>query len=168
MPKKPDWYAQFEGIVEKLSSFHPDQPLNRVDVEKLLKVKRTEATRILNLAGGKNGLLNARTLLLYVESRREDAGHDRRRRDKLAHVVASERSMAPLRDRTFRLPKLPSIEDIPETVQFSNGVLTLRYESFEDLFTQIFLLAKAAQFDGERLLDLVARSLPAKLSEASA
>lgn len=159
MPKKPDWYRQFEGIVERLSNLPPDQELIRQSIEGIFGVKRTEARRIFVIAGGEGRFIKVSALLKYVESRREDAGAQRKRKNRLAHTIATEKCLAPARTAAFRLPKLPSVGDIHPDVRFESGVLFVPYGGFEDLVAKMLTLAKAMQFDTEKFREMAEHGL---------
>src|ERR1051326_5557868 len=167
MPKKPTWYQQFEGIVEALKKLPDDQPIRRFEVQSLLHVGRTEATRIMSLAGseqvGAYTIVKADALVRYLESRREDAGLARKRKNRIAHTVATERALQPARSATFKLPKLPMVGDLSADIEFQDGVLSTRYQGFEDVVGKLVSLAKAMQFDPERFRELAEAGLAAEV-----
>jgi hypothetical protein len=166
MPRKPEWFANLEPILERLSSLDALQPMNRRDVEDMFAVKKTEANRIMEIAGpdpqlsgGRLMIVRAGSLLRYVESRRGEVKKERKRRSAIAHTVATEASITPARYATFKLPKVPSFDDLGDSVTFCNGTLTVHYVSFEDLMAKLVSLGKAGLHQADRFQEIVQKSL---------
>lgn len=176
MARKPEWFANIEGIRERLSSLHAEQMLGRADVEKLFDVKRTEAARILEVSGGlmpgqgRRAIVHAHELLAYVESRRGEVKKERKRRAAVAQVVAEESSISPARYSNFKLPKVPSFDEL-KGIRFSPGgtfygtefrdvaTLSIDYGSFEDLMVKLVALGKAMLHQEGRFEEIVEKSL---------
>jgi hypothetical protein len=170
MARKPDWYANFEPIMSRLSSLEPTRQLVRKNVEELFGVKRTEANRIMQIAGaqsigqGAKTMIEVRTLVLYLESRRGDFKKERKRRNAFAHVVATEAAISPARYATFRLPPIPNFDALGDSLQFRNGVMSIRYESFEDLISKIISMGQAGLHQSDRFRELVEQGLIGEVS----
>lgn len=165
MARKPEWFAQIEGIRERLSSLHPEATLVRVDVETLFSVKRTEATRIFQIAGGiglgrgQTALITAGHLLRYVESRQGEVKKERKRRAAFAQVVAEEAAISPARHSNFKLPKVPSFDELGDAVSFRAGEMKVKYESFEDLMSKLVSLGKAGLHQSDKFQEMVESGL---------
>jgi hypothetical protein len=166
MPRKPDWYANFEPILERLSSLDPAQGLSRPTVQEIFAVKKTEATRVMKVAGavpaGPLLFVKASALLAYVESRRGEVKKERKRRSAIAHTVATEASITPARYATFKLPKVPNFDDLGDAVSFREGTLLLKYSSFEDLIAKLMSLGKAGLHQADRFQEIVEKSLESR------
>jgi hypothetical protein len=166
MARKPDWYANFEPILSRLSSLEPGRKLERKHVEELFTVKRTEANRIMEIAGaqsigqGAKTVIEAGTLRAYVESRAGDFKKERKRRAAVAQVVAEESAISPARHSNFKLPKVPSFDDLGDAVSFCAGAMTVKYDSFEDLMSKLVSLGKAGLHQSERFQEIVEKGLP--------
>lgn len=165
MARKPDWYANFEPILSRLLSLEPARKLQRKHVEELFEVKRTEANRIMEIAGatptgqGARTVIEVGTLKAYVESRRGDFKKERKRRAAVAQVVAEESSISPARYSNFKLPKVPSFDDLGDAVSFREGSMTVKYESFEDLMSKLVSLGKAGLHQSDRFQEIVEKGL---------
>jgi hypothetical protein len=151
--------------MERLSAMHPDQPLGRADVEQIFSVKRTEARRIIEIAGPDptpeyaRAIVLAGVLLRYVESRRGEVKKERKRKNAIAHVVATEAAISPARHSTFKLPKVPSFDELGDAVSFREGALTIQYSSFEDLMAKLVSMGQAALHKSDLFQELVEKSL---------
>lgn len=161
MPRKPDWYANFESILERLSTLHNEQ-ITRQAVEEIFGVKKTEAVRIMRVAGGwtagKSMFVLGTALILYVESRRGEVKKERKRRSAIAQTVATEASITPARYSTFKLPPVPNFDELTD-ISFEAGALRVGYVSFEDLMVKLVSLSKAMLHQADRFQEIVEKSL---------
>jgi hypothetical protein len=139
MPAKPRWYQQIGSIIERAQAWNPEQLLNRIDIQELFGVKRTEATRILEIVGcdkaGFHILTKAENVLAYVRSIRDTPAYlkEHRRRTRLARTVATEAAMQPAREVKVILLKQPSFDNLLEGISFvglscDEGEIRIRYE----------------------------------------
>ncbi|SRR5229473_677713 len=162
MPRKPDWFANTEPIIERLANLEPTQSLNRRNVEDLFSVRKTEAIRVMKIAGaasvGRNMKIPASMLLKYVESRVGDFKKERRRRAGIAKVVTMEASISPARHASFKLPPVPNFDELTG-ITFDCGILRVEYFSFEDLMVKMISLSKAMLHQEGRFEEIVEKSL---------
>lgn len=157
MPKLPLWYVRVPEILAQLRTPATPPFLDRAAVEKLFRVSRRQAIRLLGSARGyqvgKTFLIERQSLIEFLEGlENSGAAPEARARkrsvaaalDEVAHYATAQRVRIPTRPDIFeRRP-----DNLPATLELvAPGKLQISYRGAEDLLAQIVELAAAAAND---------------------
>lgn len=159
MPPCPKWFTRIEKIEVCLENQPPQARLGRAEVAALFGVQRTEAQRILRLAGGagqdQRWDIPARRLLAWVQDRAPEADRENARRETHSRL---DKDLNPAwRKHEFttwdRIPH--RIEDWPTGVTLEPGVLHIRYNAPNELFETLMQVAQIAADDYDRFVSRI-------------
>ena len=159
MPAKPVWYSKINDIIAELSQL-PRPFVDRATVEFLLGVGRRRAQQIMAPCVtdrvGANGLADRDALILRLKSlgAGEEAYYERRRRQKVAEVLARlQRERA---ERPQLLVEAPiqvvtqEFENLPTGVRLEPGRITVTFEGPHQALEKLLALAMAISNDFQR------------------
>lgn len=162
MPAKPQWYRRIPAALDTLRQ--PGQAdIDRAALERLLRVSRRDAVRLLNKFGASqvgNALKIDRAELIRcleaVASGQDYQAERRRQQTAARHLVQAEQDV---KARSIPIPAppsipLPTISGLPETVALEPGRLSIRYRDPEDLLQQLLILARSICHDHHAFLEL--------------
>jgi hypothetical protein len=165
MPSPPQWFQCLDDALEALREY-PRPVVDRASLEKLLRVSRRTAIRLLHAFGGsqagKTFLIGHEELLVALESVRagEPFQQEGRRRRRLEEDLDDTRRS--LRARQVKLPvaadprpgpSLPSGLRLPRP-----GVLEVEFASGEELLGRLYELVRMASEDLEAVEELLAKA----------
>ena len=151
MPRKSEWIEQLPSALEELRQF-PASVVDRAILEKVLRIERRTAIRLMNRFGGfqtgKTFLIDRLQLIEQLEQLDcgDDATVERDRRARLADELEKTRRLAPgrkvkidvasdVRDRRMK--------DLPAGIHLQPGELRIEFFGAEDLLRHLFELSQA-------------------------
>ncbi len=151
MPRKPEWIEQLPFALEELRLF-PAPVIDRAILEKVLRIERRTAIRILNRFGGfqsgKTFLIDREKLIARLEeiSRGEDVTAERDRRARLSDELEKTRRLAP--GRKVRIDTAADVRDrvladLPAGIHLRPGELRIEFFGAEDLLRHLYELSQA-------------------------
>jgi hypothetical protein len=157
MPKLPLWYLRVPAILAELRTPGAPPFLDRPAVEKLFRVSRRQAIRLLGVARGyqvgKTFLVERDALIGYLEGLENSGAAPQARARKrsvaaaleeVANYAAAQRVQVPARADVLRR----RAANLPAAIELvAPGRLQISYRSAEDLLAQIVELAAAATND---------------------
>ena len=151
MPTKSQWLLELPAIVAQLNNL--DVPvIDRACVEKLFGVARRRAIHLMHEFGGyqsgRTFLIDRHLLIrrLTAEADGDEYEYESRRRHKLSESLAAlelQAKGAKIKVEVTPLAYQSTRRTLPAGVELSNGVLTVRYASNEELVQKLFVLAQA-------------------------
>ena len=157
MPKLPLWYLRVPEILEQLQASAAPPFVDRAAVEKLFRVSRRQAIRLLGFANGyqvgKTFLIERQSLIQFLQSF-ENSGAAPVARARKRSVAAALNEVA--HSATAQRVRVPAPSDIferrpanlPAAIELiAPGKLQISYRGAEDLLAQIVELAVAATND---------------------
>jgi hypothetical protein len=163
MPAQPQWFQWVDVALEELRAF-PGPVLDRAGVEKLLRVSRRTAIRLLHQFGGyqagKTFLIGREDLIAALESvrAREAFQQEGRRRRRLEDDLERTR-----RDWRARQVKLPAAAEPRQAASLPaglrivrTGVLEVEFANGEELLGRLYELVRIAGEDLEGFERLLA------------
>ena len=151
VPRKSEWIEQLPSALEELRGF-PAPVIDRAVLEKILRIERRTAIRLLHRFGGfqtgKTFLIDRLQLIARLEAidRGEDAAFERDRRTRLADELEKTRRLAP--GRKVRIDAAPDVrdrrmKDLPAGIHLQPGELRIEFFGAEDLLRHLFELSQA-------------------------
>ena len=157
MPAQPSWYLRLPEILVQLRAEGAPPFFDRIAVEKLFRVRRRQAIRLLGAARGyqigKTFLVERQSLIDFLERVEASgaAGQARARKDRVLAVLnevsnhaAAQRVHIGTGTDVFR--RKPA--DLPDSIELvAPGRIQISYAGAEDLLARIADLAAAATND---------------------
>lgn len=151
MPRKSEWIEQLPSALEELRQF-PASVVDRAILEKVLRIERRTAIRLMNRFGGfqtgKTFLIDRVRLIEQLEQldRGEAVTIERDRRSRLADELEKTRRLAP--GRKVRVDVAPDVrdrrmKDLPAGIHLKPGELRIEFYGAEDLLRHLFELSQA-------------------------
>ncbi len=159
MPAKPAWYGRIDEAIRFLEA-HPRPFVDRATVEFLLGVGRRRAQQIMAPCVvdrvGANGLAGRKEMIdrLRRLAEGEDGYYERRRREKLAQVLAELRRAR--LERPQLLVEAPAqivrqeFDNLPEGVSLEPGRITISFDDPRQALEKLLALAMAIGNDYDR------------------
>ncbi|MBK9169089.1 MAG: hypothetical protein IPM24_16685 [Bryobacterales bacterium] len=154
MPRKREWLQHLPDAIATLEASR-DPVADRRTVERLLRVGRRQAVRLLHGFGGYQA---GRTFLierghLIRQLRRaaesEDAEREGRRREQLSERLEAVRRQTVARRVVIQPPAPPAGDGLPPGIHLGAGQLHIEYSSCEQLLERLLGLAQAIGQDFE-------------------
>ena len=157
MPAQPSWYLRLPEILAQLRAEGAPPFFDRTAIEKLFRVRRRQAIRLLGTSRGyqigKTFLVERQSLIDFVEQVEASgaAGQARARKDRVIAVLnevsnhaAAQRVHIGTGPDVFR--RKPA--DLPDSIELvAPGRIQISYAGAEDLLARIADLAAAATND---------------------
>jgi hypothetical protein len=151
VPRKSEWIEQLPSALEELRQF-PASVVDRAILEKVLRIERRTAIRLMNRFGGfqtgKTFLIDRVRLIEQLEQldRGEAVTIERDRRSRLADELEKTRRLAP--GRKVRVDVAPDVrdrrmKDLPAGIHLKPGELRIEFYGAEDLLRHLFELSQA-------------------------
>jgi len=163
MPRKAAWLQQVPSAIECLRAF-PAPVVDRSTVEKLFKVSRRDAIRLLHRFGGfqagRTFLIDRLELITRLEAlfRTDEYQQEARRRERLSERLAetqrewkARRISIPVRNPAHRI----TVEGLPVTTRLTKGRLEIEFKNAVDLLQQLADLSRAISDDYDRFEQLL-------------
>ena len=158
MAAKARWLLEIPSIVEQLMSLNTPV-VDRAICERMFRVQRRRAIDLMQRFGGyRSGntvLLNRLDLIRRLQEMATDPDieqeHERKRRLS-DHLVKLEkyRRAAAVQIHVSPAAANGTAADLPASISFAPGRLTVQYNSVEELLTRLYELAQAAANDFDR------------------
>jgi hypothetical protein len=156
VPAKPAWYGKIDDVIQQLEAL-PRPFVDRATVEFLLGVGRRRAQQIMAPCitdrVGANGLADTALLIdrLRRLSKGDDGFYERRRRQKLAEVLATLHQQRvqhpPLLVEAPAAVLAQEFENLPPGVQLAPGRITLDFTEPREALEKLLALAMAISND---------------------
>ena len=151
MPRKTEWIEQLPAALEELRAF-PAPVVDRAVLEKVLRIKRRTAIRLMNRFGGfqtgKTFLIDRLQLIEQLEllARGDDVTFERERRARLSDELEKTRRLAP--GRKVKIDAAADVrdrrkKDLPAGIHLQPGELRIEFYGAEDLLRHLFELSQA-------------------------
>jgi len=171
MNSYPSWIHRIPEMLEALALLDREW-IDRELVESVFDLRKTAAFHLLrrlgaqrcgNSLGISRGRLTARLREMqehpdwHWESTRRQAV---RRRIECLETDRHRRSLVPVDAALEKQMKELRTAGLPDTIQLTAGLLTIRCNSMQDLLRQLVLLAKMADSDYESLRGLIEAPVP--------
>jgi hypothetical protein len=164
MPRKSEWTEQLPSVLDELRRF-PAPVVDRAILEKVLRIERRTAIRLMNRFGGfktgKTFLIDRLQLIEQLEEidRGDDVTFERERRARLADELEKTRRLAP--GRKVKIDVAPDVrdcrmKDLPSGIHLQPGELRIEFFGAEDLLRHLFELSQAMVNDFGRFQAAVA------------
>jgi hypothetical protein len=158
MPRKAEWTEQLRDALDELRKF-PAPVIDRAVLERVLRVERRTAIRLMNRFGGfqsgRTFLIDRLQLIAQLEQldRGDDATAERERRTRLADELEKTRRLAP--GRKVRIDTAADVrdrvmKDLPAGIHLRPGELRIEFFGAEDLLRHLFELSQAMVNDFAR------------------
>jgi hypothetical protein len=158
MPRKAEWTEQLRDALDELRKF-PAPVIDRAVLERVLRVERRTAIRLMNRFGGfqsgRTFLIDRLQLIALLEllDRGDDATAERERRTRLADELEKTRRLAP--GRKVRIDTAADVrdrvmKDLPAGIHLRPGELRIEFFGAEDLLRHLFELSQAMVNDFAR------------------
>jgi hypothetical protein len=158
MPRKSEWTEQLPAALDELRQF-PAPVVDRAILEKVLRIERRTAIRLMNRFGGfqsgKTFLIDRLHLIEQLEEidHGDDVSIERERRARLADELERTRRLAPGRKVKIEAPAAVRdrrMKDLPAGIHLQPGELRIEFFGAEDLLRHLFELSQAMVNDLER------------------
>ncbi len=158
MPRKCEWLQQLPAALEELHRF-PSPVVDRAVLEKVLRVERRVAIRLMHRFGGfqagRTFLIDRIRLLEKLEllAGGEDVTAERERRARLAGELEKTRRLQPgreIRIDTSADARNRVLRDLPAGIHLRPGELRIEFFGAEDLLRHLFELSQAITNDYAR------------------
>lgn len=169
MPRKSEWTEQLPAALEELRRF-PASVVDRAILEKVLRIERRTAIRLLHRFGGfqtgKTFLIDRLQLIEQLEQLDcgDDATIERDRRTRLADELEKTRRLAPGRKVKIEVPVEVldrRMKDLPAGIHLKPGELRIEFFGAEDLLRHLFELSQAMVNDFARFQSAIEEDVPA-------
>jgi len=159
MPRKSEWYQHVPSALEELEHF-PAPVVDRAALERLLRLGRREAIRLMHRFGGyqagRTFLIDRSDLVrqLEVVAAGDEFSREEQRRLRLTdHLSKVRRELAARRVRIERLPDRAG-DELPAGVRLEPGLLEIEFMDTEQLLQRLLGLARAISADYEKFRHL--------------
>lgn len=157
MPKLPLWYLRVPEILAQLRTDGAPPFLDRPAVEKLFRVSRRQAIRLLGCANGyqvgKTFLVERQSLIGFLDSLENSGAAPEARARKRSVAAALNEVVHYATAQQVRVATRPGVFDrrpdsLPAAIELvAPGKLQISYQDAEDLLAQLVELAAAAAND---------------------
>jgi hypothetical protein len=160
MPRKPEWLQNVTTAIEQLQDF-PAPVVDRGTLEKLLRVRRRDAIRLMHHFGGYQ---TSRTFLIDRVSLVAQLAAIEKGEPYQVEMKRRQRLQASLKPRKT-VPvtsgiQQPNLEELPPGTRFTPGILEIEFKNAEQLLERLFALAQAIHNDYEQFEQLIANFVP--------
>ena len=164
MPAQPTWHSRVPEILRLLRAAEAPPLLDRAGVERLFRLRRRQAIRLIGCCGGyqvgKTFVVGRESMLGYLEQLEKTGLVDHALRRKQRISTALEEAS---RSRAARTTQVPAglaprarAPELPAAVELVGpGRLEIRYHGATDLLARIAELAEAATRDFPRFRKIV-------------
>jgi hypothetical protein len=168
MPRKSEWTEQLPSALEELRQF-TTPVVDRAILEKVLRIERRTAIRLMNRFGGfqtgKTFLIDRLQLIGKLEEldRGDEVTFERDRRARLADELEKTRRLAP--GRKVRIDVAPDVrdrrmKDLPAGIHLQPGELRIDFYGAEDLLRHLFELSQGMANDFVRFQSAIEEDVP--------
>jgi hypothetical protein len=148
LPDNPTYIHKLAGILAEARSPKPIPFFRRRDIEALFGLKKRQAVNLMHRIGAvrvsRELAVEQRELVRWLEQMISDPSVviEQRRHDTVIGRIVELKAETAARAVKIVLPdRTPSI-DLPEGVSFQPGLLTVSFDSEQQLLERLFLLAR--------------------------
>jgi hypothetical protein len=149
MPDNPRYIHQLEGILAEARSPKPIPFFRRRDIEALFGLKKRQAVTLMHRIGAvrvsRELAVDQRDLVRWLEQRLSDPSSlaEWQRHEKVIGRIVELKAETAARAIQIVLPEGTPTTEIPAGVSFEPGLLTVAFDSQQELLERLFLLARA-------------------------
>ncbi len=160
MPRKPEWLQNVTSAIQELHSFSAPV-VDRATLEKLLRVRRRQAIRLMHRFGGyqtsRTYLIGRSELLKQLEAIAAGDTHqgEIQRRQRLTASLRPRKTIKVTTDVWER-----KLTELPPGTHIRPGVLEIEFINADQLLGRLFELAQSIHNDYERFESLIAHFVP--------
>jgi hypothetical protein len=160
MPRKPEWIQNVNGAIQELTGF-PAPVVDRATLEKVLRVRRREAIRLMHRFGGyqagRTFLVDRLDLLKQLEALERGEPHQKetQRRQRL-EATLQPRKTIPVTPAAWNA----DLDHLPDGTRLTPGILEIEFQNANQLLERLFALAQAIHNDYERFESLISQFVP--------
>lgn len=149
MPDKPSYIHRVAAILAEAKSPKPIPFFRRGDIEALFGLKRRQAINLMHAIGAvrvsREIAVPQRDLVAWLEKMAASPARARevRRQERVIGRIVELKAETAARAVKIVLPDRPASVDLPPGVSLGPGLLTIGFDSEEQLLQRLFLLARA-------------------------
>lgn len=149
MPDKPSYLHRVSEILAEARTPKPIPFFRRCDIEALFGLKRRQAINLMHAVGAVRVsheiAVPQHDLVLWLEKMALNPAREReiRRREHVIGRIVELKAETAARAVKIVLPDPPPLPDFPPGVSLQPGVLTITFETQQQLLERLFLLARA-------------------------
>ena len=160
MPRKPEWLQNITSAIEELHRF-PAPVIDRATFEKLLRIQRRQAIRLMHRFGGyqagRTFLVGRLELLQQLKAIQQGETHQ-------VEMQRRQRLEAGLRPRKT-IPVAPEVwerklTELPLGTRLRPGILEIEFQNASQLLERLFELAQSIHNDYEQFEALISHFVP--------
>lgn len=160
MPEHPTYIHKLEGILTEARSPKPIPFFRRRDIEALFGLKKRQAVNLMHRIGAvrvsRELAVEQRELIRWLERMMSDSSVEveQRRHDAVIERIVELKAEAAARSIKIVLPDGKPPPDLPDGVSLRPGLLSVSFDSGQQLLERLFLLARVLATQPELLLRL--------------
>ena len=170
MNSYPSWIQRIPEMIEGLALLDREW-IDRELVERIFDLRKTAAFHLLRRMGAQRcgnslGISRDRLMARLREAQENRDWHwESERRQSVQRRIESlethrRKSLVPVDATLEKQMEELRTAGLPDTIQLTAGLLTIRCNSMQDLLRQLVLLAKTADSDYEHLRGLIEATVP--------
>jgi hypothetical protein len=148
VPDNPSYIHKLEAILEEARSPKPIPFFRRRDIEALFGLKKRQAVNLMHRVGAVRVscelAISQRELMRWLEEMIANPAvrTERRRHDSVIDRIIELKAETAARAVKITLPDRPPSVDLPVGVSLQPGLLTISFDSEQQLMERLFLLAR--------------------------
>lgn len=148
MPENPTYINKLEGILAEARSPKPISFLRRRDIEALFGLKKRQAVNLMHRIGAvrvsRELAVEQRDLVRWLEQMIEDpsVAVEQRRHEAVIERIVELKAETAARAIKIVLPDRKTSAGLPDGVSLQPGLLTVSFDSEQQLLERLFLLAR--------------------------
>ena len=148
MPDNPSYIHKLAGILAEARSPKPIPFFRRRDIEALFGLKKRQAVNLMHRIGAirvsRELAVDKRDLLAWLEQMLKDpfVAMEQRRHERVIDRIVELKAETAARAIKIVLPDVKRTVQLPTGVSLEPGLLTLSFESEQQLLERLFLLAR--------------------------
>jgi len=160
MPDNPSYIHKLEGILAEVRSPKPIPFFRRRDIEALFGLKKRQAVNLMHRIGAirvsRELAVEQRDLIRWLERTLSDPStvSEQHRHERVISRIVELKAETAARAVRIVLPDPASSVDFPEGVSLQPGLLTIAFESEQQLLERLFLLARVLATQPQILTNL--------------
>ena len=148
MPDNPSYIHKLAGILAEARSPKPIPFFRRRDIEALFGLKKRQAVNLMHRIGAirvsRELAVDKQDLIAWLEQMIEDpsVSIEHRRHERVIDRIVELRAETAARAVKIVLPDPKPAIELPDGVSLQPGLLTVSFETEQQLFERLFLLAR--------------------------
>jgi hypothetical protein len=148
MPDNPSYIHKLAGILAEARVPKPIPFFRRRDIEALFGLKKRQAVNLMHRIGAirvsRELAIDKRDLVAWLEQMLEDpsVGIEQRRHERVIDRIVELKAEAAARAIKIVLPDPKGSVELPDGVSLQAGLLTVSFDTEQQLLERLFLLAR--------------------------